>query len=178
LQRFDEQRKQHEAAEARASATSREEYIQKMRNEAKGSPKLTQPTDILKAFAMDQQRTQGSKPPSEQQSKGNRSMTAACLIDAIIVHQINQSTEETPTSSTAVSQAGPMSAMKQEVRSNVPQHSNQMYRQSQSHPSQGNIVFYVNFCLGLRINTHEVQMPTLCLNPFFGLVGSDYKDLV
>ncbi|XP_053376289.1 nuclear receptor corepressor 1-like isoform X2 [Mercenaria mercenaria] len=149
VHRYEEQRLKAEA-EAKMNERAREEYLSKMRaNEDpnKRSPKLSQPTDILKAFVPDSQQGQraaGKQSGDTAGGKGNRSMTAACLIDAIIVHQINQSTEETPTSTTSVSQAGSKpGAVKQEVKSVVSQSSApapHLFRQTpqpQSYPGQG-----------------------------------------
>ena len=145
--------------EAKMNERVREEYLNKMRasdDPNKRSPKLSQPTDILKAFATDNQQSQRAvgKPASEGSAggaKGNRSMTAACLIDAIIVHQINQSTEETPTSTTSVSQAvSKLGSGKQDIKTSASQSGtpvSQLYRQtpqSQHYPSQGkNILTYI-----------------------------------
>lgn len=81
---------------------AQEVFLQKMRgNEDKRSPKVNQATDLLQAFAPDPTGGKAKVPDSK-----NRSMTAANLIDAIIVHQINQSTEETPTSNSPAGQNG------------------------------------------------------------------------
>ena len=58
----------------------------------KQSPKLSNATDLLKAFAPD---TSQKRPPEPTGKGGKNLTTAANLIDAIIVHQINQTTEET-----------------------------------------------------------------------------------
>jgi hypothetical protein len=160
VHRYEEQRMKQEMKheEAKMNERAREDYMNKMRvseDPNKRSPKLSQPTDILKAFATDNQQGQraAGKQPNDGVAaggKGNRSMTAACLIDAIIVHQINQSTEETPTSTTSVSQAGSKPGpVKQDVKTSMPQSSTpvgQLYRQtpqSQQYPGQGKPYIYI-----------------------------------
>ena len=66
----------------------------------KQSPKLSTATDLFKAFAPDQSQKRREEPAV----KGKGVTTAANLIDAIIAHQINQTTEETvPSESQPVS---------------------------------------------------------------------------
>lgn len=93
-----QQHQQHQQQEVDSKA--QEAYLQKIRGDDKRSPKVNHATDLLQVFAPDSQANRNNKP----QDAKNRSMTAANLIDAIIVHQINLSTEETNTSSTPTSQ--------------------------------------------------------------------------
>lgn len=81
---------------------------------------ISTPAEFFKVFAQDQSGTNRSG--SERQS----SLTAANLIDAIIIHQINSSTEDSPV--TSKTETSPMNSMvssasrpKQEPPDSAPQ---------------------------------------------------------
>lgn len=138
FQHHHQQQQQQEAENAKVAERMKEECLQKMRNEQsnKGGSKVNHPTDLLKVFASDSQHI------SKQQDSGsgkNCSMTAAKLIDAIIVHQINQSTEDTSTSDTTSSQSR---AMKQDpkVSSQGSMSQNQQGNQMYSQGGQGHMM--------------------------------------
>ena len=133
IQRYNEEQqrlKQHEA-----EAKAKEEYVSKIRHSVE-DPKMRgayqQPTDILKAFAPD---TQAKKPP-EQGSRGKGGMTAACLIDAIIVHQINQSTEESSTTDTQTTKSAMGSDQKPVITQSTMSTQQQQQQQHQQQQQQ------------------------------------------
>ena len=77
-----------------AQAAYKKQMYERQReiDQNKQSPKLSNATDLLKAFAPDASQKRMPEPAG----KGGKNLTtAANLIDAIIVHQINQTTEET-----------------------------------------------------------------------------------
>ena len=97
----------------------------------KQSPKLNNATDLLKAFAPD---TSQKRMPESTGKGGKNLTTAANLIDAIIVHQINQTTEET-----APSESQPVSAQSR-PDGNQPDQQRPLLSQamsSQQQPGQG-----------------------------------------
>ena len=91
--------------------------LSKMRAEKSSQQHVKEPAEFLQSFASDSQQARPPQKPQDASGK-NRSLTAANLIDAIIVHQINQSSEETPSTTT---QGGMVkgSTMKPDVKASV-----------------------------------------------------------